>query len=53
MPLALGGVPTFIPAGNCGFDSEPSRSCTGWNSITSENNYARPREYLFTIGLRY
>jgi hypothetical protein len=50
---AVGGAPTFIPSGNCGFDSEPSRSCTGWNSITSENNYARPREYLFTIGLRY
>jgi hypothetical protein len=49
----VNGVPTFVPAGNCGFDDAPSRNCTGWGAITSENNYARPREYLFTVGLRY
>jgi hypothetical protein len=47
------GVLQFQPAGNCGLDDEPSVSCTGFGRISDQSFYQRPREYFFTVGLKY
>ena len=47
------GILQFQPNGNCGINDAPSTSCTGFGQITDEDQYQRPREYFFTVGLRF
>jgi hypothetical protein len=47
------GVLRWQPVGNCGLDDEPSKDCTGFGRIPDWTFYQRPREYFFTVGLRW
>ena len=47
------GVLTWVPNGNCGLGDTPSTSCTGFGRIASEEQYQRPREFFFTVGLSF
>jgi hypothetical protein len=49
----VNGVLTFVPTGNCGFDSEPSKTCTGYKRINTQTRYQLPRQYFFQVGLKY
>jgi hypothetical protein len=43
----------WAPAGNCGLDDAPSRSCTGFGRISSQANYQAPRTIELSIGLQF
>jgi hypothetical protein len=47
------GVLRWHPAGSCGLDDQPSKECTGFGRISDQSFYQRPREYFFTLGLRW
>ena len=49
----VNGQRVWTPAGNCGVNSEPSRDCSGFGRIRNENDYQLPRQFLFTLGLRW
>ena len=49
----INGVLTWVPNGNCGLGDTPSTSCTGFGRISDEEQYQRPREYFFTVGLQF
>ena len=64
LPLASGevvprrarppGLHAFEPVSlNCGLNDAPSVDCTGFGRISDQSFYQRPREYFFTVGLRY
>jgi hypothetical protein len=41
------------PVGNCAPGDSPSVDCTGFGAIRSQDDYQRPRSYLFTVGLLF
>ena len=47
------GNTVWQPQGNCGINDTPSQSCTGFGRIANQDNYQLPRQYFFTVGLRY
>jgi hypothetical protein len=50
---ANGNPVAWMPAGNCGLDDEPSTNCTGFGNIRNENDYQRPRTFLFAVGFEF
>jgi hypothetical protein len=50
---AAGNVTGWAPAGNCGLNSEPSRTCTSFGRIRDQLDYQDPREFLFTVALDF
>lgn len=50
---AAGNVLPWQPVGNCGPNDKPSRNCTGFGRITSEDDYQAPREFLVTIAFDF
>ncbi|HXU30185.1 MAG TPA: TonB-dependent receptor [Thermoanaerobaculia bacterium] len=50
---AAGNVIPWQPVGNCGPGDKPSRNCTGYGRITSEDDYQRPREFLVTVAFDF
>lgn len=48
-----GGNLVWAPSGTCGLDDTPSKSCSSFGRISTQNRYQTPRQYFFTIGLRY
>lgn len=47
------GSLSWLPSGNCGLDSEPSRNCTAYNRIRNETDYQPPRAYLLTVAFDF
>jgi hypothetical protein len=41
------------PNGSCGFDSEPSLTCTGFGRIRNQDDYQLPRQFLVTVGFQF
>jgi carboxypeptidase family protein/TonB-dependent receptor-like protein/Big-like domain-containing protein len=41
------------PLGTCGFDDEPSQSCSRYGRIRNQNDYQLPRRYLVTLGITF
>ncbi len=50
---AAGNVLPWQPVGNCGPNDKPSKSCTGFGRITSEDDYQKPREFLVTVAFDF
>ncbi len=50
---ANGNVLPWQPVGNCGPGDKPSKSCTGYGRITSEDDYQTPREFLVTVAFEF
>ncbi len=48
------GNPTgWEPIGNCGLDSTPSESCTGFGRIRGSSDYQLPRSYQISLGVQF
>lgn len=48
-----GNVLPWQPVGNCGPGDKPSKSCTGYGRIASEDDYQAPREFLLTVAFDF
>ena len=50
---AAGNVLPWQPVGNCKPGDKPSKSCTGFGRISSEDDYQQARRYLVTFALNF
>jgi hypothetical protein len=44
---------SWTPVGNCGLNSEPSKTCTSFGKIRGPNDYQTPRTYLASFALTF
>jgi outer membrane receptor for ferrienterochelin and colicin len=52
--LDANGNPTaWQPVGNCGLSDDPSKDCTGFGRIRSEDDYQDPRTFLLSLGFNF
>ncbi|HEX4959566.1 MAG TPA: TonB-dependent receptor [Thermoanaerobaculia bacterium] len=50
---ANGNPIAWQPSGNCGLGDKPSKDCTGFGRIRNDQDYQRPRTFLFSVGLDF